>query len=90
MNKLEVYSTAIDNVIQRRLKAFDLFLEELGSPEKMLKKPYATIDGAQVLYNWTVQEVDALTRVIGPDVMNKLIADKEIKLTKALEKAAGL
>ncbi len=90
MNKIEVYAQALDNVVARRLQAFDLFLKEMGSPEKMLEKPYATSTGAQVIYNWTEQEVNTLINIVGPAVMEKLIADREIKLTRELEKRAGL
>ncbi|MFA5037425.1 MAG: hypothetical protein WC479_09650 [Candidatus Izemoplasmatales bacterium] len=90
MNKMEVYTKALDNVVQRKLKAFDLFLAEIGSPDKVLDKPYSTFDGQQLLYNWTEQEVNTLTNIIGPDVMGMLIANRELKAVKALEKAAGI
>ena len=50
MNKVEILEKALDNVLDRRLKALDLLLESLGSPDKALGKPYATLTGGQLIH----------------------------------------
>jgi hypothetical protein len=89
MNRVEILETALDRVVDKRLKALDRVLADMGAPDKALDKPYATFDGRQIIRNWTEQEVSILKMIYG-DALNKIIADREYKVVKQLEKAAGL
>jgi len=89
LNRVEILSKSLDNVVARQSLAFDATLKSLGSPDKAIGKPYATFDGTQVVYNWTQQEMQILQMIYG-DMLNQIIADREIKLVKQLEKAAGI
>ena len=80
---------AIEEVVALKLKAVDMFIEEvieplgqLGNPEKLIGKKYE---------DWTVQDLQLLGQVYGkePNALSKLIFDKEYKKTLDLEGTVG-
>ncbi len=77
---------AVQEVIDLKLKAVDLFIEEfieplaaVGNPEKLIDKPYE---------EWTPQDFQMLGMVYGtaePNELKKLIINKEYAKVKTLE-----
>jgi len=76
---------AINEVIELKLKAVDLFIEEvieplgeLGNPEQLIGKKYE---------DWTSNDLQLLGQVYGkePNALSKLIFTKEFEKVKALE-----
>lgn len=77
---------AMDRVIAVQMKVMDRVMEDLiepiadvGSPEKLINKPYET---------WTPEDLQLLTQVYGtqePSVLSDLIFKKTYERVKELE-----
>lgn len=75
-----------DLIVEKKMKAIDLLVEQMieplsdvGNPEKLIKKPYE---------QWTPEDLQRLTMIYGtkePNTLSNFIFNREFEKVKQLE-----